>query len=64
LIEQGQRRRTSAERRDVPAGSLIHVSAGTVLQVANHGEDELVLYIYGSPPEDKHAEILDSVLYT
>jgi quercetin dioxygenase-like cupin family protein len=50
------------ERQDVPAGSLIHVSAGTALQVANHGEDELVLYIYGCPPEDEHAEILDPVV--
>jgi quercetin dioxygenase-like cupin family protein len=50
------------ERKDVPTGALIHVSAGTELQVANHGEDDLVLYIYGYPPEDEHAEILDSVV--
>ena len=26
----------------------------------NHGSDELVLYAYGYPPEDEHAELLDS----
>jgi quercetin dioxygenase-like cupin family protein len=50
------------ERRDVPAGGLIHVEARTPLQTANHGEDELVLYVYGTPPESEHAELLDSAL--
>ena len=47
------------ERRDVPAGSLIHVPPGTPLQSANHGDDDLVVYAYGAPPEDEHAEILE-----
>jgi quercetin dioxygenase-like cupin family protein len=46
-------------RHDVPAGGLIHVDPGTPLQAANHGAEELVLYAYGTPPEDEHAEILD-----
>ncbi len=46
-------------RHDVPAGGLIHVDPGTPLQAANHGADELVVYAYGTPPEDEHAEILD-----
>ena len=50
------------ERVDVPVGGLIHVEAGTELQTANHGEEELLLYVYGTPPETEHAEILDSVL--
>jgi hypothetical protein len=32
------------------------------LQTANHGDEDLVVYAYGYPPEDEHAEILDSVL--
>jgi len=48
------------ERQDVPAGALIHIDPGTALQVTNHGTDELVLYAYGYPPEDEHAELLDS----
>jgi quercetin dioxygenase-like cupin family protein len=50
------------ERVEVPVGGLIHVEPGTVLQTANHGESELLVYAYGTPPEDEHAEILDSVV--
>ena len=50
------------ERRDVPAGSLIHVEAGTALQSANHGDDDLLVYAHGWPPEDHHAELLPSAL--
>ena len=31
------------ERRDVPAGSLVHVKAGTALQSVNHGDVDLVV---------------------
>jgi mannose-6-phosphate isomerase-like protein (cupin superfamily) len=48
------------ERQDVPAGGLIHVEPGTALQSVNHGNEELVLYAYGAPPENERAEILDS----
>ena len=47
------------ERVDVPPGGLIHVDAGTPLQAANHGTDDLVVYAYGYPPESEHAELLD-----
>ena len=47
------------ERQDVPTGGLIHVEPGTPLQTANHGDGDLVVYAYGTPPEDEHAEILD-----
>jgi len=47
------------ERHDVPAGGLVHVEPGTRLQTVNHGEEELVLYAYGYPPESEHAELLD-----
>jgi mannose-6-phosphate isomerase-like protein (cupin superfamily) len=50
------------ERVDVPAGGVVHVEAGTPLQTVNHGEEELVLYAYGTPPEREHAEILDPAL--
>jgi mannose-6-phosphate isomerase-like protein (cupin superfamily) len=48
------------ERQDVPAGGVIHIEAGTPLQTVNHGDEDLVLYAYGAPPESEHAEILDS----
>jgi quercetin dioxygenase-like cupin family protein len=50
------------QRRDVPAGGLIHLEPGTPLQSANHGDVDLVVYAYGYPPENEHAEILDSAL--
>jgi quercetin dioxygenase-like cupin family protein len=50
------------ERVDVPPGGLIHVEPETPLQTVNHGEDDLLVYVYGTPPEDEHAELLDSAL--
>jgi len=50
------------ERVDVPAGGLVHVEPGTVLQNVNHGDVDLLVYAYGAPPESEHAEIVDSAL--
>ena len=50
------------QRVEVQRGALIHVDATTPLQVVNHGTDDLLLYVYGYPPEDEHAEILDSAV--
>jgi quercetin dioxygenase-like cupin family protein len=49
-----------SERHDVPAGGVLHVTAGTPLQTVNHGEDDLVIYVHGYPPEDARAEVLES----
>ena len=49
------------ERHDVPVGGVVHVQPGTALQSANHGSVDLLVYAYGFPPEDQHADILDSV---
>lgn len=51
-----------AERVEVGVGGLIHVEPGTELQSANHGDEELLVYVYGTPPESEHAELLDSAL--
>jgi len=50
------------QRCDVPAGSLIHVTAGTALQSVNHGGEDLIVYAHGWPPEDQHAELLPSAV--
>ena len=50
------------ERHDVPPGGLIHVEPGTPLQSANHGDVDLLVYAYGTPPENENAEILESAL--
>ncbi len=47
------------ERIDVPAGGLARVDPGVPLQSANHGDDDLVVYAYGYPPESERAEILE-----
>ena len=52
----------SAERVDVPAGALIHVEPGTPLQSVNHGDEQLVVYAYGTPPESERAELLGSAV--
>ncbi|MDX6503198.1 MAG: hypothetical protein QOE29_323 [Gaiellaceae bacterium] len=50
------------ERHDVPPRGVVHVEAGTPLQIVNHGTEELVFYAYGAPPEHGHAEFLDSAV--
>lgn len=47
------------ERVDVPTGGVVHVAAGTPLQTVNHGTEDLLVYVHGSPPEDENAELLD-----
>ncbi|MFL5861443.1 MAG: cupin domain-containing protein [Solirubrobacteraceae bacterium] len=49
------------ERHHVPVGGIVHVEAGTALQTVNDGEEDLVLYAYGSPP-DEGAEVLTSAV--
>jgi quercetin dioxygenase-like cupin family protein len=50
------------ERVDIPAGGVVHVESGTVLQSANHGDQEVLMYAYGAPPETGGAEFLDSAV--
>jgi mannose-6-phosphate isomerase-like protein (cupin superfamily) len=50
------------ERVDVPTGGVVRVESRTALQIANHGEQDLLVYAYGTPPEDEHAELLDSAV--
>ena len=48
-------------RHEVPPGGVVVVERGTVLQLRNAGEEELVLFIYGAPPETGKAEFFDPV---
>jgi mannose-6-phosphate isomerase-like protein (cupin superfamily) len=50
------------ERVDVPTDALIHIEPGTPLQSVNHGDEDLLVYAYGTPPESENAELLDSAL--
>jgi len=49
------------ERHVVSAGGLIHVKPGTPLQTVNEGDEDLLVFAYGSPPDDG-AGVLPSVV--
>ncbi len=49
------------ERHEVPRGGVVVVERGTILQLRNSGAEELVLFIYGAPPETGKAEFFDPV---
>ncbi len=49
------------ERVEVGAGGVVAVEPGTPLQVRNETETELVLFIYGAPPEQAGADFFDDV---
>jgi quercetin dioxygenase-like cupin family protein len=49
------------ERHEVPRGGVLVVQPGTILQLRNSGDEELVLFIYGAPPVQGGAEFFDSV---
>lgn len=49
------------ERHEVPRGGVVVVARGTILQLRNTGDEELVLFIYGAPPETGRAEFFDPV---
>jgi len=49
------------ERHEIPRGGALVVSPGTILQLRNAGQEELVLFIYGAPPEQGGAEFFESV---
>ena len=45
------------QRHVIPIGGVVHVHAGTPLQTVNEADEDLVIYAYGSPP-DEGAEVL------
>ncbi len=45
------------ERHTIPVGGVVHVRPGTPLQTVNEGDADLVVYAYGSPP-DEGADLL------
>ena len=47
------------ERFDLPPQSVVAVEPTTPLQVRNESDDELVLFIYGAPPEQAGADYFD-----
>ena len=49
------------ERHALERGSVLVVQAGTILQLRNAGDEELVLFVYGAPPEQVGADFFDDV---
>jgi mannose-6-phosphate isomerase-like protein (cupin superfamily) len=49
------------QRVDVGRGGVVAVESGTPLQVRNEAEEELLLYIYGAPPEQAGADFFADV---
>ena len=47
------------ERREVPRGGVVVVERGTIVQLRNAGSEEVILFIYGAPPETGKAEFFD-----
>jgi len=45
-----------AERVELPPESVVAVEAGTALQLRNDGDAEVVVFIYGAPPEQTGAD--------
>jgi mannose-6-phosphate isomerase-like protein (cupin superfamily) len=50
------------EREQVGQGGLIRVESGTPLQVVNEGDEDVLLFAYGAPPQHGGAEFLDSAV--
>jgi len=49
------------ERHEVPRCGVLVVETGTILQLRNVGDDELVLFVYGAPPVTGQAEFYPDV---
>ena len=49
------------ERHELERGNVLVVQPGTILQLRNAGGEELVLLIYGAPPEQAGADFFDDV---
>ena len=49
------------ERHEVPRGGILVAETGTILQLRNAGDEELVLFIYGAPPVTGQGEFFPSV---
>jgi mannose-6-phosphate isomerase-like protein (cupin superfamily) len=49
------------ERHELSRGSVLVVEVGTILQLRNAGDEELVLFIYGAPPVTGHGEFFPDV---
>jgi mannose-6-phosphate isomerase-like protein (cupin superfamily) len=50
------------ERHELARGGVVVVEPGTILQLRNAGDEDLVLFIYGAPPVTGQAEFFPDVV--
>jgi mannose-6-phosphate isomerase-like protein (cupin superfamily) len=50
-----------AERVDLPPQSVVNVDVRTPLQLFNAGDEDVVVFIYGAPPETDQSELLEDL---
>jgi hypothetical protein len=58
--EPGEPARHAAELSEL--AGFANTRANIWLQTVNHGDEDLLVYVYGTPPENEHAELLDSAV--
>lgn len=50
------------ERHEVGVGGMVHVEAGTALQIVNESDEELLVFVFGAPPQRGAADLLESAV--
>lgn len=50
------------ERYEIPVGGIAHVDAGTALQMVNETDEDILVLVYGAPPQRGPADLLDSAV--
>ncbi len=51
-----------AVREEIVPGGLVHVESGVARQLVNEGTEDLLVFIYGAPPERGNVEFFDSAV--
>lgn len=49
-------------RHEIPVGAIAHVEAGTAQQMVNETDEDVLVFVYGAPPESGGADLLDSAV--
>ena len=50
------------ERYEIPVGGIAHVDAGTARQMVNETDEDILVLVYGAPPQRGPADLLDSAV--
>jgi uncharacterized cupin superfamily protein len=49
-------------RHVIPVGAIVHVEAGTAQQMVNETDEDVLVFVYGAPPERAGADVIDSAV--